>query len=769
MPAGTTSYSPSGVGASNNTLFNSIGKYLIDSRNRAAKARTDADNRLSELDELDDDDKTQEDLIEEESLQQKRNQSGYFMLKALRFGATDPVRKSMGRFQRNPSEKNDPAASPEQRFYAKPGMFSPGEMPKIDPQTGQPAARVGEAGVILGAISDLKAKLSQVAAVTAKSARTTAMGASAALAVTQSVKKTNLSSIDIARISGKEVEVVKREKAEIQKLEDRREKEEVEARAEAQLDVAGTVGYDPTGIDPFDPLKAVKDVIDFFRGKKDKCECPVGGGGRPGGSPGDRRRRQPGGGFDWMKDYVQEKLDTMRGYKGRRSGRTQYSSPIGPLPRDSQEPWARRRPGDRGGMYGNNGYTPRLESNPSNPINTPRQRPRFRMPGRRFRFAEGGGLLTRPTNVSSVFIRPDRTTGTDHLSDPNAVKTYRKVMVDLPQVASAAAAFAPLGVLSSRVPFFGGILSTVKDQFSPFISSLGVDPNKIFRSISVKGGGGGAGTTSTAQQESRESASITTTTNSSGGGGTPNVPAKPEQSYSVSGGKSFTTAMFGNRGFGTKDGLGSGSTEFGHTGRDVSLPTGTPLSIIPPGTVIESSNGYNGGYGNFVAIKLDDGRYVKSNHHSVNLVKEGDRVGMQPDGTVKAFAKVGSTGLSTGPHLHLDLGSGYNRASGSITGLENPDNFILNAMRQGGEMQVDGKGPTPPTILEQRLTAALSSPTPQNKPIPGLNSPISPIFLPMQSQQQKTKEAVQDFSELFSITPQNGFYDLNRATAWSQL
>ena len=215
MPAGTISYNPTGVDGSNNTLFNTIGNYLIDSRNRAAKARSDADNRLSELDELDDDDKTQEDLIEEESLQQKRNQSGYFMLKALRFGATDPIRKSMGRFQRNPSEKNDPAASPEQRFYAKPGMFSPGEMPKIDPQTGQPAARVGEAGVILGAISDLKAKLSQVAAVTAKSARTTAMGASAALAVTQSVKKTNLSSIDIARISGKEVEVVKKEKAEI--------------------------------------------------------------------------------------------------------------------------------------------------------------------------------------------------------------------------------------------------------------------------------------------------------------------------------------------------------------------------------------------------------------------------------------------------------------------------------------------------------------------------------------------------------------------------
>lgn len=135
--------------------------------------------------------------------------------------------------------------------------------------------------------------------------------------------------------------------------------------------------------------------------------------------------------------------------------------------------------------------------------------------------------------------------------------------------------------------------------------------------------------------------------------------------------------MFGSRGFRTKDGLGSGATKFGHTGRDVGLNAGTPLSVVPPGTVVEASTGHNGGYGNFVAIKLDDGRYIKSNHHSRNLVKTGDRVGMQEDGSVKPFALVGSTGLSTGPHMHLDLGTGYTRSSAGITGLMNPDAFIL--------------------------------------------------------------------------------------------
>ena len=164
------------------------------------------------------------------------------------------------------------------------------------------------------------------------------------------------------------------------------------------------------------------------------------------------------------------------------------------------------------------------------------------------------------------------------------------------------------------------------------------------------------------------------------------APGTQEAQYNVTGASKITKSEFGSRGFKTKDGLGSGATAFGHTGRDVGLPSGTPLSVVPPGTVIEASTGHNGGYGNFVAIKLDDGRVIKSNHHSKNLVKTGDRVGMQPDGSVKPFALVGSTGLSTGPHMHLDLGTGYTKGSAAVTGLMNPDGFIL-----GGGIVKGGK------------------------------------------------------------------------------
>ena len=165
-------------------------------------------------------------------------------------------------------------------------------------------------------------------------------------------------------------------------------------------------------------------------------------------------------------------------------------------------------------------------------------------------------------------------------------------------------------------------------------------------------------------------------------------------SYSSTGGQKISKSQFGNRGFRTRDGLGSGATAFGHTGRDVPMPMGTPLSIVPPGVVVEASTGYNGGYGNLVTIKLDDGRYIKINHLSAILVKEGDRVGTgsgKNDG-VRVVGKVGSTGLSTGSHMHLDLGTGYNKGSAQITGLMNPDSFIINGgVVQGGDVKSTGE------------------------------------------------------------------------------
>ena len=85
-----------------------------------------------------------------------------------------------------------------------------------------------------------------------------------------------------------------------------------------------------------------------------------------------------------------------------------------------------------------------------------------------------------------------------------------------------------------------------------------------------------------------------------------------------------------------------------HTGTDFAAPRGTPVRAADSGRV--SSAGKNGGYGKLVSLRHDQGstesRYA---HLSKILVEAGDRV---EQGTV--IGLVGSTGNSTGPHLHFE-------------------------------------------------------------------------------------------------------------------
>ena len=84
-----------------------------------------------------------------------------------------------------------------------------------------------------------------------------------------------------------------------------------------------------------------------------------------------------------------------------------------------------------------------------------------------------------------------------------------------------------------------------------------------------------------------------------------------------------------------------------HNGLDIAAPTGTPVKPVAPGTVIFS--GWKKGYGNTVILEHEDGMITVYAHHSRNSVSEGERVDL---GTV--IAATGSTGRSTGPHLHFE-------------------------------------------------------------------------------------------------------------------
>jgi murein DD-endopeptidase MepM/ murein hydrolase activator NlpD len=85
-----------------------------------------------------------------------------------------------------------------------------------------------------------------------------------------------------------------------------------------------------------------------------------------------------------------------------------------------------------------------------------------------------------------------------------------------------------------------------------------------------------------------------------------------------------------------------------HSGLDIGAPKGTPIVATDNGVVIFS--GFKGGYGKAVMIDHGLGYSSVYGHASVLLVTNGQEVTQG-----QRIALVGSTGLSTGPHLHFEI------------------------------------------------------------------------------------------------------------------
>lgn len=98
-----------------------------------------------------------------------------------------------------------------------------------------------------------------------------------------------------------------------------------------------------------------------------------------------------------------------------------------------------------------------------------------------------------------------------------------------------------------------------------------------------------------------------------------------------------------------------------HSGIDIGAPEGARIVAAGAGTVIFA--GDRGGYGNCTMIDHGDGLVTVYAHQSSITVSEGDRVKRG-----EKIGEVGSTGLSTGPHLHFEV-----RVNGTAC---NPEDYL---------------------------------------------------------------------------------------------
>lgn len=88
-----------------------------------------------------------------------------------------------------------------------------------------------------------------------------------------------------------------------------------------------------------------------------------------------------------------------------------------------------------------------------------------------------------------------------------------------------------------------------------------------------------------------------------------------------------------------------------HTGLDFAAPEGTPIHAVANGTV--TKRGLAGAYGNRTIVTLEDGTELWFCHQSTYAVRPGQKVTAG-----QVIGAVGSTGNTTGPHVHVEVRPG---------------------------------------------------------------------------------------------------------------
>lgn len=136
---------------------------------------------------------------------------------------------------------------------------------------------------------------------------------------------------------------------------------------------------------------------------------------------------------------------------------------------------------------------------------------------------------------------------------------------------------------------------------------------------------------------------------------------------------------------------GKTRTDEVHQGVDLGAPAGTPISNMSDGTVVSTTSGYGGGYGNSVLVDYGDGvtaRFAHMQTPPYTIDAQGKQVLLQPGTKIKSGAllgNVGSTGRSTGPHLHLQMaqdGNSFNPMDAIYNNVSPPPISVASTVDQ---------------------------------------------------------------------------------------
>lgn len=648
MAAGTISVTPVGQQPTRD-IFSIIGDKVKKAKEQAVEARQEADKRIEEIEGKPEEDLTQNDVIELESLKEKRSQNAYFFKKALKFQATDKIRTTMGKFQRDPELQNDPAATEKERFYAKTGMFRPGEMPDMSDREDKNKDVVSYVGkgfqLIMDAIDKIKARVNK----TASSSEQTASTASSTEYKTQGVKNStenlNNTTETISNVSKEEVKVQQMELDFEQQAEQNRNRAEAEARAEAQSDTAGVSDVKETGQNTkggglFSSLLKIGGKL-------------LGGDGLGGGRLSGLGRRGAALG----------RLGRMRAGRMMNPARRsrQYTQPIGPQPMNSPTPWAAE----------SGGFAPRMPSSNINlsdggitgPIS------QFLPPSLGSMGKIGGAvsngfqMLTNPTKLVGGGLRAvlpmNRNVGKDVVGGDLKETENISKLFQLPNLVGGGIMFASIAQVANAIPFLGAIVKASAPIIKPILQAYGLPASLLTMIL-----GGGAANAATMNIDFGGGGDDGDDTNPPPGGpggdvdpnlsGTAVVEEVSGESLAqgLGAGQRGSNGTIGHSVVGTTDQFGYlASRGRHHNGIDIGTQgqKGYMVAFKRSGKVTHA--GTASGYGNLVIIKDDetDTEYYFAHLRTINPdIKVGAAY------TGQTIGEIGNTGTSSGEHLHFE-------------------------------------------------------------------------------------------------------------------